>query len=119
MTNRLNTIKQQRERREHRVRARAKGTAERPRLHVSISNQHASAQVIDDMKHATIVAVSTVGKKNLPKSMTEKATWVGTEIAKLAATKKVKTVVFDRGSRLYHGRIKALADAARESGLEF
>ena len=84
-----------------------------------MSNKHVGAQLIDDSKHITIAAVSTVGKKVDTKTMTEKASWVGTEIAKKAKAKKVNTVVFDRGPKLYHGRIKALADAAREAGLEF
>lgn len=118
MTNRLQTVSTQRARRTNRVRSRIHGTADRPRLHVHISNQHVSAQVIDDDKSATICATSTVGKKSAPANMTEKAAWVGKDIAKKAATKKVTKVVLDRGGKLYHGRVKALADAAREAGLE-
>ncbi len=120
MTKRLQKIQAQRYRRAHRVRARFTGTPERPRLHVSITNQHVSAQVIDDENHKTLVSVSTVGKKldAKVKTKTEKAAWVGSEIAKAAKAKKIKTVVFDRGSKLYHGRVKALADAAREAGME-
>jgi large subunit ribosomal protein L18 len=77
-----------------------------------------TAQIIDDTKHATIAYISTVGQKAAG-TMTERATWVGTEIAKKAKAAKVKQVVFDRNGRLYHGRIKALADAARAGGLEF
>lgn len=106
-------------RRKHRIRAVVTGTSERPRLSVFVSNKHISAQIIDDTKHSTIVQVSTVGQKAATGTMTEKATWVGTEIAKKAKTAKVKQVVFDRNGRLYHGRVKALADAAREGGLEF
>lgn len=105
--------------RKNRIRAVVSGTSERPRLSVYISNTHISAQVIDDTTHATIVAVSTVGNKKLTGTMTEKATWVGTEVAKKAVAKKITKVAFDRGGRKYHGRIKALADAARENGLEF
>lgn len=105
--------------RKNRIRAVVTGTPERPRLSVFISNTHISAQVIDDTTHATLVAVSTVGNKKLTGTMTEKATWVGTEVAKKAVAKKIKKVAFDRGGRKYHGRIKALADAARENGLEF
>ena len=119
MSRRLDRVKTQAERRSYRVRSRMSGTAERPRLHVAVTNKHVTAQIIDDAKHATIVAVSTVGKKMDAKSMTEKATWVGTEVAKKAKAKKVTKVVYDRGSRLYHGRVKALADAAREAGMEF
>jgi len=80
---------------------------------------HVSAQVIDDTTHKTLAAVSTVGKKNIPGTMSEKAAWVGEEIAKKAKTAKVKAVAFDRGGKAYHGRVKALADAARKAGLEF
>ncbi len=106
-------------RRKNRVRAIVSGNTERPRLSVSVSNKHVSAQIIDDTKHATIAQVSTVGQKAAAGSMTERAAWVGGEIAKKAKTAKVKKVVFDRNGRLYHGRVKALADAARAGGLEF
>lgn len=105
--------------RKHRVRARITGTAARPRLSVHISNRHITAQIIDDTTHATVAYVTTVGKKAAPGTMTERATWVGAEIAKKAKAAKVSTVVFDRGSRLYHGRTQALAEAARNAGLEF
>jgi large subunit ribosomal protein L18 len=106
--------------RKGRVRARiSTGTAVRPRLSVFISNQHITAQLINDETHATLAYVSTVGKKAATGSMTERAIWVGEEIAKKAKAAKVTTVVFDRGSRIYHGRVKALADAARKTGLEF
>lgn len=105
--------------RAHRVRATVEGTAERPRLSIHISNMHVTAQVIDDATQNTLAYVSTIGAKNASGTMTEKAAWVGAEIAKKAKAKKVSKVVFDRGSRLYHGRVKALADAARNAGLEF
>lgn len=105
--------------RKNRIRSTVSGTAERPRLSVFVSNLHVSAQIIDDTAHQTLAQVSTVGAKNLPKTMTEKAEWVGTEIAKKAKAKKVSKVAFDRGGRAYHGRVKALADAARNGGLEF
>jgi large subunit ribosomal protein L18 len=104
--------------RANRVRTTVQGTTERPRLSVHISNLHVSAQIINDETHQTLAAVSTVGKKT-PGSLTAKAEWVGTEIAAKAKAAKVKKVVFDRGSKLYHGRVKALADAARNAGLEF
>jgi len=106
-------------RRKHRIRAIVSGTTERPRLSVFISNKHISAQLIDDTKHHTIAQISTVGAKAATGTMTERGQWVGTEIAKKAKTAKVTQVVFDRGGRQYHGRIKALADAARAGGLEF
>ena len=105
--------------RKHRIRAKVSGTTERPRLSVFISGHHVSAQIIDDTKHKTIVAATTIGSKVAKGTMTEKAAWVGNEIAAKAKTAKVGVVVFDRGGRMYHGRIKALADAAREKGLEF
>jgi len=105
--------------RKQRVRSQVTGTVERPRLSVHISNRHITAQLIDDTHHQTVAFVSTVGKKTAPASMTERAAWVGAEIAKKAKTAKIKAVVFDRGSRIYHGRVKALADAARNEGLEF
>lgn len=105
--------------RKQRTRSNITGTAERPRLSISVSNLHITAQIIDDTTHKTLVYISTVGKKDLPKTMTEKAEWVGTEIAKKAKAAKIKKVAFDRGGRKYHGRVKALADAARKAGLEF
>lgn len=105
-------------RRANRVRTAITGTTERPRLSVHISNLHVSAQIINDETHQTLAAVSTVGQK-VDGTMTVKAAWVGEEIAKKAKAAKVKTVVFDRGSKLYHGRVQALADAARKAGLEF
>jgi len=104
--------------RKRRIRSVVSGTAVRPRLTVHISNLHVSAQLIDDTAHKTIGSVSTVGSKATG-TMTEKATWVGTEIAAKAKAAKVKAVVFDRNGKLYHGRVKALADAARNAGLEF
>lgn len=106
-------------RRKYRVRSKVIGTSDRPRLTVFVSNKHISAQIIDDSKHTTVVSVTTIGSKNSGETMTEKATWVGTEIGKKAKTAKVKSVVFDRNGKLYHGRVKALADAARNEGLEF
>ena len=105
--------------RANRVRATVSGTAARPRLHVHISNLHISAQIINDEVHNTLVAVSTVGQKAATGTMTEKAAWVGTEIANKAKAAKITKVVFDRGGKIYHGRVKALAEAARAAGLEF
>lgn len=104
--------------RKNRVRSKVSGTADRPRLSVTISNMHVSAQIIDDTKGVTLVSATTVGKK-VSGTMTEKAAALGAEIAKKAVNAKVKTVVFDRNGRAYAGRLKALADAARKEGLEF
>lgn len=104
--------------RKNRVRSVVKGTAVRPRLCVHVSNLHISAQLIDDENSITIAGYSTTGKK-LTGTMTQKAVIVGVEIAKKAKAKKINAVVFDRGPKKYHGRVKALADAARKEGLEF
>ena len=104
--------------RKKRIRAVVSGTAERPRLTVHISNWHVSAQLIDDTAHKTIAQASTVGGKGTG-TMTEKAETIGTEIATKAKAAKISKVVFDRNGKLYHGRVKALADAARKAGLEF
>jgi large subunit ribosomal protein L18 len=116
--NRLEKKTQNRLHRKHRIRATVQGTSERPRLTVTISNLHVSAQIIDDSKGITLAAATTVGKKATG-TMTEKATQVGQDIAKKAKAIKVTKVVLDRNGKLYHGRIKALADAARAGGLEF
>lgn len=105
--------------RQNRIRSTVSGTTERPRLSVYISNTNVSAQIIDDTAHKTLVAVTTAGDKAVKGTMIEKAAWVGAEIAAKAKTAKVTKVVFDRAGRKYHGRIKALAEAAREKGLEF
>lgn len=116
--NRLTTTVKNLARRKNRVRAVVSGTSERPRLTVHVSNKHVSAQIIDDTLHKTIVSATTVGQKTTG-NMSEKAVWIGTEVAKKAKAAKVNKVVFDRSGRLYHGRVKALADAARAGGLEF
>ena len=105
------------------IRNRFSGTAERPRLAVFRSNNHVYAQVIDDVAGKTIVSASTLEKdikaelKNTDDI--EAATKVGDIVAKRALEKGIKAVVFDRGGYIYHGKVKALADAAREAGLEF
>lgn len=105
-------------RRKNRIRATVSGTSDRPRLSVNVSNTHVSAQIIDDTSHKTLVAASSVGMK-LSGTMTEKAAIVGKEIATKAKKAKIEKIVFDRSGRKYHGRIKALAEAARAEGLEF
>ena len=104
--------------RANRTRAKIHGTSERPRLSVHFSNLNITAQIIDDDKKTTLCYATTVGTK-MTGSMTEKATKIGEEIAKKAKTAKVTKVVFDRGEKLYAGRMSALADAARKEGLEF
>ncbi len=111
------------ERRHCRVRRKVFGTAERPRLAVFRSNQHIYAQVIDDTQHHTLVAASTVDT-TLKSELKSKATCdassaVGKLIAQRALEKGITKVVFDRGGNIYHGRVKALAEAAREAGLDF
>lgn len=110
--------KQSRLRRSAGVKAAILGTNDRPRLAVHISNQHVTAQIIDDSRGKSLAYSSSVGQK-LPGTMTKKAAWVGDDIAKKAGKAKIKQVVFDRSHRKYHGRVKALADAARATGLEF
>jgi len=114
----MNTKLQQAARRKQRVRARVIGTAARPRLSVAITNKHITAQLIDDAKGATL-AYATTNRDDTKGTLTEKATRIGTAIAEQATKHKIKTVVFDRGGRIYHGRLHALAEAARAKGLEF
>jgi large subunit ribosomal protein L18 len=113
----LSTIMQA-SRRRARVRSRISGTAERPRLTVHVTNRHITAQIIDDTKGVTLAYVTTV-KAGLKGNMTERATAIGSQIAEMGKKHKIKKVVFDRAGRLYHGRIHALAEAARAAGLEF
>lgn len=108
-------------RRHARVRRRVKGSSERPRLAVFRSNQHIYAQVIDDTQHKTLVSASTLDKEADIKTGNNKeaAEAVGKLIAQRALKQDISKVVFDRGGKLYHGRVAALADAAREAGLQF
>ena len=112
-----------RRKKHYRLRNRFAGTAERPRLAVFRSNNHMYAQIIDDTVGNTLVAASTAekaAKAELEHTNTvEAAAYVGTLIAKRALEKGITTVVFDRGGFIYQGKIQALADAAREAGLEF
>lgn len=104
--------------RKNRVRSKVTGSAERPRLSVTISNKHVSAQLIDDVSGRTLAASTTVGTKQTG-TTTEQAAFVGSDIAKKAKKAKINAVVFDRNGRQYAGRLTALADAARKEGLEF
>ncbi len=115
---------QRRVRRKRRVRKNVAGTEQRYRLSVYRSLNHFYAQIIDDVKMNTVVAASSADKDALvdvksAKGKLEKSKVVGTLLAKRAVAKNVKDVVFDRNGYLYHGRIKAFADAAREGGLSF
>jgi large subunit ribosomal protein L18 len=102
-----------------RIRRRVKGTQERPRLAVFRSVKHIYAQVIDDTQGHTMVAASSNEKDSANGGNLAGAKTVGKLVAERAKGKGIKSVVFDRGGYLYHGRVKALADAAREAGLEF
>ncbi len=108
-----------REIRHERVRKNVFGTSEIPRLNVYRSNKEIYAQIIDDETMTTLVSASTLELKLDNGSNIEAAKKVGEAIAKKAKDKKITKVVFDRGGYLYHGRVSALADAARENGLEF
>jgi large subunit ribosomal protein L18 len=113
-----------RQRRQIRVRSKIDGTPERPRLNVFRSANHIYAQVIDDIVGHTLVAASTVDKEAKPEfksgqTKIEEAKLVGKILAERAKEKGITKVVFDRAGYLYHGRIKALADGAREAGLDF
>lgn len=112
-----------RQRRKHRIRNKISGTSERPRLSVFKSSRHIYAQVVNDVAGQTVAAASTLsrdlkGTLDGDKKM-DAAKKVGALIAKICLEKKVDKVVFDRNGYLYHGRVKALADAAREAGLQF
>ena len=111
-----------RQRRHRRIRVNLSGTSSRPRLNVFRSLQHIYAQVIDDTSGTTIASASTNEpslRASVSGSKTDRAKLVGQSIAERAKEKGVSAVVFDRGGYMYHGRVKALADAAREAGLEF
>ena len=108
-----------RQRIHQRIRRKLAGTSERPRLNVYRSLNHIYAQVVDDQKGETLVSASTLSLKLKTGGNVASAKEVGKAVAELAAKQGIKKVIFDRGGYLYHGRIKALADAAREAGLEF
>ena len=102
-----------------RIRQKMQGTAERPRLNVYRSLNHIYAQIVDDAKGETILSASTLAAKKKTGGNVAAAKEIGKQVAERAIEKGIKRVVFDRGGYLYHGRIKALADAARAAGLEF
>lgn len=109
-----------RQKRHARVRGKISGTAERPRLNVFRSNKNIYAQLIDDVAGVTLASASSIDKDlNASGTKTEEAAEVGKLLAQRATEKGYKDVVFDRGGYLYHGRVQALAEAARENGLEF
>ena len=108
-----------RQKRHMRVRNKISGTAERPRLNVFRSNKNIYAQVIDDVAGVTLVSASTLDSDVNGDDKTDQAKAVGELVAKRAVEKKISDVVFDRGGYLYHGRVQALAEAARENGLKF
>jgi large subunit ribosomal protein L18 len=105
-------------RRRARVRSKISGTVERPRLSVKITLLNVSAQIINDVTGATLAYATTVGQ-DVKGTMTDKAVWVGEKIGAAGKAKKITKVAFDRNGRIYHGRLHALAEAARQAGLEF
>ena len=116
--------KQQTQKRHKRLRRNLSGTAQRPRLAVFRSNNHIYAQVIDDVSQSTICTASTIDKDlrttlKANGSSCDASTAVGELVAQRALNKGIKEVIFDRGGNIYHGRVKALAEAAREAGLKF
>jgi large subunit ribosomal protein L18 len=114
------SVREARERRHRRVRGKISGSAERPRLVVFRSNRGIEAQLVDDLEGRTLAAASWLNlKRSFKGSKSEQAAAVGKLLAENAKKANVETVVFDRGGYLYHGRVKALADAAREGGLKF
>lgn len=112
---------QKKDSRKRRIRAKVSGTANMPRLSVFSSNKHIFAQIIDDTSGKTIVSASDYekGSKKVQGVKSDVAKEVGVKLASRAKEKKIKKITFDRGGKLYHGRVKAVADGAREGGLEF
>ena len=113
------TVREARERRHRRVRGKVQGTAERPRLAVFRSNRGISAQLVDDVAARTLASASWLALRDFKGNKTAQATEVGRLLARNAKQAGIERVVFDRGGYLYHGRVKALADGAREGGLDF
>ncbi len=114
-----NTKVEKRVRRHKKIRSTLAGTKDKPRLSVFKSNKHLYAQLIDDEAQMTLAMFSSLNLKDSKKKLSEDAKEIGMEIAKIAKTKGVTKVVFDRGGFVYQGKIKALADGAREGGLIF
>ncbi len=122
--NRLELKLKRRLRRKFHIRKKIKGTSERPRLTVTKTARHIYAQIIDDTVHRTLVSASTLDKEIREKikpemTKTDLSKLIGAELAKRAINNNIDKVVFDRNGYLYHGRVKALAEAARENGLKF
>jgi large subunit ribosomal protein L18 len=113
------TVRKARERRHRRVRGKVAGTAGRPRLVVSRSNRGIVAQLVDDSNGKTVASASWLQVKTFKGNKSAQAAEVGKLLAQKAKAAKIEGAVFDRGGYLYHGRVKALADAAREGGLKF
>ena len=117
------TQQEKRERRKHSIRKKVNGTADRPRLTVFRSSKHIYAQVVNDVAHQTIATASTLDEQIIPQlaglKKSEKAKKIGAAIAERLKAKGIDKVVFDRNGYIYHGRVQALADAAREAGLKF
>jgi large subunit ribosomal protein L18 len=111
--------KSKRKKRKIRIRKKVKGTKDRPRVSVFRSNRHIYAQVIDDEKHITLASLNDLKIKTKKTSKKEIARSVGEELAKILKKKKIKSVVFDRGGYKYHGRVKEIAEALRNSGIKF
>ncbi len=118
----MNSKENSREKRVKRIRKKIMGTPERPRMRVFKSAKHIYCQIIDDVAGATLASLSTLDKAMRDvdvQGKTEKARQIGLKIAELAKSKGIERVVFDRGGYIYHGRVKALSDGAREGGLDF
>ena len=114
------STRQARQRRQRRIRGKVSGSAERPRLAIFRSNKGIFAQLVDDQSGRTIAGASWLGvRKSFKGTKTEQAAEVGKLVAEAAKKAGIESVVFDRGGYLYHGRVKALADGAREGGLKF
>ena len=113
------TTREARQRRHRRVRGKVSGTAERPRLAVFRSNRGIFAQLVDDERGRTLASASWLQIRGFSGTKSEQAAAVGAALAEAAKAAGIETCVFDRGGYLYHGRVKALADGAREGGLEF